>query len=61
MGHGTTKVNYSASEPVFTAGVNWYINDNVRFMFNYSYAVPTGEAVRKTSVSEFGFRTGVFW
>jgi phosphate-selective porin OprO/OprP len=41
--------------------VNWYLSDQVRILFNYSYAVPD-EMNTGTSVANiFATRLAVFW
>ncbi len=47
--------------PTSTFGVNWYLCDRMRFMFNYTYAVPH-EANSGSSVANIlGTRLAVFW
>jgi len=47
--------------PQSTFGVNWYLSDRVRLMFNYSYDVPD-EMNTGTSVANiFASRLAVFW
>jgi phosphate-selective porin OprO/OprP len=47
--------------PLATIGVNWYLADRLRLMFNYSYAVPDEATTGASSVSIFGMRLGMFW
>lgn len=44
-----------------TVGVNWYLSDNVRLMFNYSYVVPNEINTGTSSANIFGTRLAVFW
>jgi phosphate-selective porin OprO/OprP len=44
-----------------TFGVNWYLTDRVRLMFNYTYAEPDLPETGTSSASVFGTRLGVFW
>jgi phosphate-selective porin OprO/OprP len=47
--------------PEYTVGVNWYLADHMRLMFNYTYALPE-EPNSGTSVANiFSTRLGVFW
>ena len=47
--------------PAATFGVNWYLADHLRILFNYTYDVPdepnTGSSVSNT----FAMRLNVFW
>jgi phosphate-selective porin OprO/OprP len=45
----------------FTCGVNWYLNDNVRFMFNYVHAVPIIQNVGSSDADGFFIRTSIWW
>jgi phosphate-selective porin OprO/OprP len=47
--------------PQSTIGVNWYLCDRVRLMFNYSYAVPNEMNTGTSAANIFGTRLGVFW
>jgi phosphate-selective porin OprO/OprP len=47
--------------PQSTFGVNWYLSDRIRLMFNYSYAVPNEMNSGTSAASIFGTRLGVFW
>ncbi len=47
--------------PQATFGVNWYLADRLRLMFNYTYAVPYEASVGDSNVSVFGLRLGMFW
>jgi phosphate-selective porin OprO/OprP len=44
-----------------TVGVNWYLTDRVRILFNYTYAEPTEPNFGQSSASVFGTRLNVFW
>jgi phosphate-selective porin OprO/OprP len=47
--------------PQSTFGVNWYLSDQVRLMFNYSYAVPHDLNTGTSSARIFATRLGIFW
>jgi phosphate-selective porin OprO/OprP len=47
--------------PESTFGVNWYLADHVRLMFNYSYAVPNEPNTGASVANIFGCRLAVFW
>lgn len=47
--------------PQSTYGLNWYLSDRVRLMFNYSYAVPNVMTVGQSSASIYATRLAVFW
>jgi phosphate-selective porin OprO/OprP len=47
--------------PQATFGVNWYLTDRVRLMFNYTYSEPIEPTLGSSSASIFGTRLGVFW
>jgi phosphate-selective porin OprO/OprP len=44
-----------------TFGVNWYLCDRVRLMFNYSYVVPNEVNMGTSAANIFATRLGVFW
>jgi phosphate-selective porin OprO/OprP len=48
-------------QPQSTLGVNWYLSDHVRLMFNYTYTVPTVEGTGTSSANIFASRLGVWW
>lgn len=48
-------------QPQSTFGANWYLNDHVRLMFNYTYTVPTVESAGTSSANIFATRLGVWW
>lgn len=47
--------------PQATFGVNWYLSDQLRLMFNYSYAEPSLPATGESSAGIFATRIGYFW
>jgi phosphate-selective porin OprO/OprP len=47
--------------PMTTIGMNWYLADHLRLMFNYSYAVPYEATTGASSASVFGMRLAMFW
>lgn len=47
--------------PMATVGVNWYLADRLRVMFNYSYAVPQEATAGASCVSIFSMRLATFW
>lgn len=47
--------------PEATFGVNWYLADHIRLLFNYSYAVPTEPNTGASVANLFGGRLAVFW
>jgi phosphate-selective porin OprO/OprP len=44
-----------------TIGMNWYLADRLRLMFNYTFAAPYQLATGTTTASEFGMRIGMYW
>jgi phosphate-selective porin OprO/OprP len=44
-----------------TFGVNWYLNDYTRLMFNYTLATPDARGVPTLPVHVFGIRTAIWW
>jgi phosphate-selective porin OprO/OprP len=44
-----------------TLGLNWYLNDYTRIMFNYTLAVPDVRGFPAVPVHVFGIRTAIFW
>lgn len=46
---------------LLTIGVNWYLNDNARVMFNVSPAALLDPNFGRSSADVFGVRTAVFW
>ncbi|HEY2252171.1 MAG TPA: porin [Planctomycetaceae bacterium] len=47
--------------PEWTFGVNWYLADHVRLMFNYVYALPNEPNAGASAANEYAMRLGVFW
>lgn len=47
--------------PQLTVGVNWYLADQLRVMFNYVYSSPQTVDSGMSSISLFGVRVAVFW
>lgn len=47
--------------PESTFGVNWYLADHVRLMFNYVYAVPDEPNTGASAANEYAMRLGIFW
>jgi phosphate-selective porin OprO/OprP len=47
--------------PEATLGVNWYLADHLRLMFNYSCAVPDEPNTGSSVAHIFGGRLAVFW
>ena len=44
-----------------TLGVNWYLNDNARIMFNYIHAIPVDPNFGPSYADAFFIRSAVFW
>lgn len=44
-----------------TLGVNWYLADRMRLMFNYVYFEPQASSTGVSSANQFGMRLGMFW
>ena len=44
-----------------TFGLNWYLADRLRILFNYNYAVPTEPNTGTSTASVFGTRLNVHW
>ncbi len=47
--------------PQSTFGMNWYLSDQVRLMFNYSYDVPNEIDTGTSSANIFATRLAVYW
>jgi phosphate-selective porin OprO/OprP len=45
----------------FTLGVNWYLNDFTRLMFNYVHSVPVDPNFGPSYANTFYVRTAIFW
>lgn len=54
-------LRFGVRMPRITAGVNWYLTDNLRTMINYTYAVPDEPYTSVSSASVIGIRLGLFW
>jgi phosphate-selective porin OprO/OprP len=44
-----------------TFGVNWYLTDHLRLMFNYSYVLPEEPNTGISAANIYSGRLGVFW
>lgn len=44
-----------------TLGLNWYLNDYTRIMFNYVHAVPVDPNFGPSAANAFFLRTAIFW
>ena len=42
-------------------GVNWYLNDNTRIMFDYVHVVPVSPNAGPSYANAFFIRTAIFW
>ena len=47
--------------PQATFGVNWYLADRLRIMFNYYYVMPNESNTGTSSASVFATRLAMFW
>ena len=47
--------------PEATFGVNWYLCDRIRLMFNYTYALPNEPNTGVSAASIFATRLNVYW
>jgi phosphate-selective porin OprO/OprP len=47
--------------PEATFGVNWYLADQMRCMFNYTYAVPDEPNAGTSAASTFALRLAWYW
>ncbi len=47
--------------PQMTYGVNWYLSDRVRLMFNYQYDMPNDINSGTSTANTFATRLGLFW
>jgi phosphate-selective porin OprO/OprP len=50
-----------AQEPELTVGVNWYLNDSTRLMFNYVFTVPVDPNAGPSTAQAFFLRAAIFW
>lgn len=44
-----------------TLGINWYWNDNARFMFNYVHAIPIDPTFGPSAADAFFIQTALYW
>jgi hypothetical protein len=42
-------------------GVNWYLNDFTRLMFNYVFSVPVDPNAGPSTAQAFFLRAAIFW
>jgi phosphate-selective porin OprO/OprP len=61
MPPGPVGQNIGIRLPQATFGVNWYLADRMRLMFNYSYEAPDEANVGTTEASLFAARLNVFF
>jgi phosphate-selective porin OprO/OprP len=47
--------------PQATFGVNWYLSDRLRWMFNYSYQTPHTVELGTSTAGVYAMRLNVFW
>jgi phosphate-selective porin len=47
--------------PAATFGLNWYLSDRVRVLFNYTYNVPNEPNTGTSVANIFGTRLNVYW
>jgi phosphate-selective porin OprO and OprP len=59
LGPNGQLVGVTMIQPTF--GVNWYLADHVRLMFNYSRPLPDEPNTGVTAANIFAMRLGVFW
>jgi phosphate-selective porin OprO/OprP len=48
-------------ESEFTVGLNWYLNDYARVMFNYVHAIPVDPNFGPSWADAFFIQTAIFW
>jgi phosphate-selective porin OprO/OprP len=49
------------TEAEFTIGVNWYLNDYTRLMFNYTHVIPVDPNFGPSYADAFFMRMMIFW
>jgi phosphate-selective porin OprO/OprP len=49
------------TETVLSLGLNWYLNDYARLMFNYIHAIPVDPNFGPSYADAFFLRTAIFW
>jgi phosphate-selective porin len=49
------------SVPTATFGVNWYLTDRLRLLFNYTYEVPDEPNTGTSTGNVYALRLNVFW
>jgi phosphate-selective porin len=47
--------------PELTLGVNWYLADRFRIMFNYTHAMPDEPNFGSSSANMFATRMAMYW
>ncbi|MFN0199586.1 MAG: OprO/OprP family phosphate-selective porin [Planctomycetaceae bacterium] len=59
LGPGGLPIGIQLTQSTF--GMNWYLSDRVRLMFNYSYIVPNEINSGTSTANNFATRLAVFW
>jgi phosphate-selective porin len=44
-----------------TLGVNWYLNNNARLMFDYVHSVPVDPTFGSSTADTITIRSAIFW
>ena len=57
----TSGLKVGDKEADLTVGINWYLNDYTRIMFNYLHVVPVDPNFGASYADEFVIRTAIFW
>ena len=47
--------------PQASLGVNWYLADRLRIMFDYTYSAPYEHNIGSNAASTFSTRLAMFW